>query len=183
LLVVVWQIRTNNTVTIKLQIMSEETPETCWVTHKRQVINLWNCCILLVDLFALNGDVSPKENNSRFLLSVMCLRSYRLKTLLICVLVPGIRHINHETEEHRRTTNKPAWLSQSISTLITIFVVVFLSPWKKYSGYYLNYSIANFLTSFQISDLFTNHHITHRYVIRTDESIVNPLNPELNPIC
>jgi hypothetical protein len=29
LLVVVWQIRTNNTVTIKLQIMSEETPETC----------------------------------------------------------------------------------------------------------------------------------------------------------
>ena len=86
LLVVVWQITTNNAVTIKLLIMGEETPETCWATHKRQVINLWNCCIWLVDLFALNGDVSPKENNSRFLLSVMCLRSYRLKTLLICVL-------------------------------------------------------------------------------------------------
>jgi len=28
-----------------------EAPETCWATHKRQVINLWNCCILLVDLF------------------------------------------------------------------------------------------------------------------------------------
>jgi len=22
-----------------------ETPETCWATHKRQAINLWNCCI------------------------------------------------------------------------------------------------------------------------------------------
>jgi hypothetical protein len=27
---------------------SGETPETCWATHKRQIINLWNCCILLV---------------------------------------------------------------------------------------------------------------------------------------
>jgi len=32
-------------------MMSWKTPETCWAIHKRQVINLWNCCILLVDLF------------------------------------------------------------------------------------------------------------------------------------
>jgi len=32
-------------------MMGGETPETCWATHKRQVINLWNCCILLVELF------------------------------------------------------------------------------------------------------------------------------------
>jgi len=32
-------------------MMGGETPETCWITPKRQVINLWNCCILLVDLF------------------------------------------------------------------------------------------------------------------------------------
>ena len=42
--------------------MGEETPETCWATHKRQVINLWNCCILLVNLFetvwnCLHGNV------------------------------------------------------------------------------------------------------------------------------
>jgi len=36
-----------------LLMMGGEAPETCWVTHKRQVINLWNCCILLVDLFEL----------------------------------------------------------------------------------------------------------------------------------
>jgi len=35
----------------KLLMMGEEGPETCWATHKRQVINLWNGCILLVNLF------------------------------------------------------------------------------------------------------------------------------------
>jgi hypothetical protein len=33
------------------QQRSREAPETCWATYKRQVINLWNSCILLVDLF------------------------------------------------------------------------------------------------------------------------------------
>ena len=32
-------------------MMGVEVPETCWATHKRQVINLWNCCIWLVNLF------------------------------------------------------------------------------------------------------------------------------------
>jgi len=31
--------------------MGGKAPETCWAIHKRQAINLWNCCILLVDLF------------------------------------------------------------------------------------------------------------------------------------
>ena len=28
-------------------------PKTCWATYKPQVINLWNCCIWLVNLFEL----------------------------------------------------------------------------------------------------------------------------------
>jgi hypothetical protein len=32
-------------------MMGEKEPETCWATHKRQVINLWKSCILLVSLF------------------------------------------------------------------------------------------------------------------------------------
>jgi len=28
----------------ELLMMGVETPETCWATNKRQVINLWNCC-------------------------------------------------------------------------------------------------------------------------------------------
>jgi len=34
-------------------MMGGEAPEACSATHKRQVINLWNCCISLVDLFEL----------------------------------------------------------------------------------------------------------------------------------
>jgi hypothetical protein len=37
--------------------MDGEAPKTCWATHKRQVINLWNCCILLVDLFESNNHI------------------------------------------------------------------------------------------------------------------------------
>jgi len=37
-------------------MMGAEAPETCWATHKRQVINTWNCCIWLVNLFELYDD-------------------------------------------------------------------------------------------------------------------------------
>ena len=30
-------------------------PSSCWATHKRQVINMWKCCILLVELFKSFG--------------------------------------------------------------------------------------------------------------------------------
>jgi len=35
-------------------MMGVEAPETCWATNKRQVINLWNFCIWLVNLFELS---------------------------------------------------------------------------------------------------------------------------------
>jgi hypothetical protein len=44
-----------------LLMMGREMPETCWVTHKRQVINLWNCCILLVELFESYDDARTCE--------------------------------------------------------------------------------------------------------------------------
>jgi len=40
----------------KLIMMGVRAPETCWAVHKRQVINLRNCCIWLVDLFELYDD-------------------------------------------------------------------------------------------------------------------------------
>ena len=40
-----------------------EAPETCWATHKRQVVNLWNCCILLVDLFESYDDARTCERH------------------------------------------------------------------------------------------------------------------------
>jgi len=44
-----------------LLMMGGETLETCWATHKRQIINLWNCCILLVDLFESYDDARTSE--------------------------------------------------------------------------------------------------------------------------
>jgi len=35
----------------RLLIMGMRMAETCWAVFKRQVLNLWNCCIWLVDSF------------------------------------------------------------------------------------------------------------------------------------
>jgi hypothetical protein len=39
------------TAAVELLIMSMRMPKTCWAVFKRQVINLKNCCIWLVDSF------------------------------------------------------------------------------------------------------------------------------------
>jgi hypothetical protein len=44
------------TAVVELLMMGVRTPETCWAVHKRQVINLRNFCIWLVDLFEMCGD-------------------------------------------------------------------------------------------------------------------------------
>jgi hypothetical protein len=44
-----------------LLLMGGETLETFWATHKRQIINLWNCCILLVELFKSYEDARTCE--------------------------------------------------------------------------------------------------------------------------
>ena len=41
------------TAVVELLMMGMRTPETCWAVHKRQVINLRDCCIWLVDLLDL----------------------------------------------------------------------------------------------------------------------------------
>ena len=41
------------TAAVELLMMGVKTPETCWAIHKRQVINLRNCYIYLVDLFEI----------------------------------------------------------------------------------------------------------------------------------
>ena len=41
--------------------MGEEVPETCWAAHKRQVIYLRNCYILLFNLFESFDDARSYE--------------------------------------------------------------------------------------------------------------------------
>jgi len=50
-----------------LLMMGGETPNTCWATYKRRVINLWNCCILFVDLFQSNCSTTSSFLDSEFL--------------------------------------------------------------------------------------------------------------------
>jgi hypothetical protein len=45
-------------------MMNEEAPETYWVKHKRQVINLWKYCILLDDLFESYDDARTCERQT-----------------------------------------------------------------------------------------------------------------------
>jgi hypothetical protein len=44
------------TAIVELLMMGVRTPEKCSAVHKRQVINLRNCCIWLVDLFEMYDD-------------------------------------------------------------------------------------------------------------------------------
>jgi hypothetical protein len=42
------------TAVVELLMKGVRTPETCWAVYKRQLINLRNCCIWLVDLFEID---------------------------------------------------------------------------------------------------------------------------------
>jgi hypothetical protein len=53
------------TADVELLMMGVRTPETCSAVHKRRLINLRNCCILLVDLFELIVNVLTKSNFSK----------------------------------------------------------------------------------------------------------------------
>jgi hypothetical protein len=41
------------TAVVELLMLGVRTPETCWAVHKRQVMNLVNCSIWLIDLLKL----------------------------------------------------------------------------------------------------------------------------------
>jgi hypothetical protein len=48
----------------KLLMMGVEPPETCWGKHKHQVINLWNGCIWLFNLFELYDDARNSQSQA-----------------------------------------------------------------------------------------------------------------------
>jgi len=55
-------------------MMGVEAPETCWATHKRQVINLWNCCIKWVNLFEQYIPICVSVRNG------MCVKNHYFTT-------------------------------------------------------------------------------------------------------
>jgi hypothetical protein len=61
-----------------LLMMGVEAPKTCWATHKRQVINLWNCCIWSVNLFESFDDARTCKGQMRGLAKVKWNRDSKL---------------------------------------------------------------------------------------------------------
>jgi hypothetical protein len=60
------------TAVIELPMMGMRMPETCWAVFQKQVINLKNCCIWLVDSYecmTMHGLANPKFKNCELLLS------------------------------------------------------------------------------------------------------------------
>jgi hypothetical protein len=52
-------------------------PKTCWATHERQVINLWNCCTLLVELFESYDDAWTFKRHTLSCSVLGTMKSYR----------------------------------------------------------------------------------------------------------
>ena len=74
-------------------MMGGETPETCWATHKRQVINLWNCCILLVNLFESYDDARAYEHQ---IYNCNCVRFFSAVCILSCYFISS----DYESARH-----------------------------------------------------------------------------------
>ena len=72
------------TAVVELPTMGVRMPETCWAVCKRQVMNLRNCCIWLVDLFELifwNFMLAEQSECARVItLSTQCARVVTLST-------------------------------------------------------------------------------------------------------
>jgi hypothetical protein len=64
--------------------MGVETPEACWATHKRQVINLWNCCIWLVNLFESYDDARSCQHQTYVCTWIFC---FLLTLCKLCLLI------------------------------------------------------------------------------------------------
>jgi len=77
-------------------MMGREAPETCWATHKCQVINLWNCCILLDDLFESYDDARTCERQT----SHTCLLILLFFLILWSTLSPWVLIVTRETVCH-----------------------------------------------------------------------------------
>jgi len=64
-------------------MIGRKAPETCRATHKRQVTNLWNCCILLVDLFESYDDARTNKRQS-LQYAQHCMYFVEFHVLLLC---------------------------------------------------------------------------------------------------
>jgi hypothetical protein len=113
--------------------MGGETPETYWPTNKRQVINLWNCCILLVDLFESYDEAQTCELQIRLSIRVLQIPTqFSYKTL--CIFLTPLSPI-------QIFTPPSTWAKENKYSSF------------KYSSVQVTYPHFRFLNRFSITDL------------------------------
>ena len=141
-------------------MMGVEAPETCWATQKRQVINLWNGCIWLVNLFELYDDPSrsqwPRGLKRRSAVARL-LRSYTPLLSPIGATCPA--------------------------TLILLDFITRTILSEKHLYYYHYYLPVILIYHQQVTICQSAMTLIFCDIESWDIWSINPLNPELNPIC
>jgi hypothetical protein len=84
--------------------MGVRTPETCWAVHtsKRQVINLRNCCICLVDLFVTYDDTRTCKLHIFVGIRNRSFWNFKPDVTRLCVCVCVCVCVRHRERESRR---------------------------------------------------------------------------------
>ena len=111
-------------------MMGGEAPETRWATHKRQVINLWNYCILLVDLFESYDDARTGERQIRYECCVSIIASFPI----LSVDVQGAVCVTRLVHDCLRPSHNAGQQCPCLSTTvcghhITLASSVHVCPW------------------------------------------------------
>jgi hypothetical protein len=115
----------------KLLMMGVEAPETCWAIHKRQVINLWNCCIWFVNLFELYDDARTCQSQRLKHITWHCRESielnensFSLEWRLKQILIPSNKKRRNQGQCPPRNMKKETGNYPDIYTCITWRTVV-----------------------------------------------------------
>jgi hypothetical protein len=95
------------TAVVELLMMGVRMSETYWVVHERQIINLGNCCIWLVDLLEVSDQVlHPYKTRGKIILSY----------ILICIFLCSRQE--NKGSELNGSKYSPVLLLHLISSLL-----------------------------------------------------------------
>jgi hypothetical protein len=102
------------TAVVELLMMGVETPETYWATHKRQVINLWKCCIWLVIYLNCMMMHGPAKVNPTYF-------SRRCNFVMYCSYNKYIQRLSirwHHHHHHHHACNKNRYWCNALALYV-----------------------------------------------------------------
>ena len=159
--------------------MDGEAPETCWATHKRQVINLWSFLHLVgwfiwIVCWCMDLRTSKKYNN-KFCTPPF---QYTLSLLHLSLFHHALLRLWSRSSVNYYQRREAAWFRQPSKSLMRCITTL---------KQRLTFTCRNYW--YYIAELLILHNdeapAAHQVsgVIRKSSPTFNPLNSELNPIC